>query len=721
MAFLFLGLRDGSSYHFRAALWNNRGMSMEIKRHFTGSASSEFKWKKVRVPSCAVEVEAPEFWSETAIEIAASKYFRKRENECSVRHLMARVVRAIRESGEAQGYFGNKEQAQIFADELTHILLGQLGSFNSPVYFNVGIFPTFGVAGTAENFAWDERAGKALPLTSAYVQPQASACFIQDVKDDLMSIFDLLKNEAKLFKYGSGTGTNFSRLRARGEVLDGGGESTGLISYLEIFDKAAQAIKSGGTTRRAAKMVVLDADHPEILEFIHWKMYEERKARVLLANGYSGGMEGEAFRTVSGQNSNNSVRVTDEFLRRVQNGEAWPLHSRRNGQAVKELKASEVFREMARAAWECADPGIQFHDTIQKWHMCPESGEIRSSNPCSEYMFLDNSACNLASLNLSRFLTGKNLDWAAFAQTVRVLLIAQDILVDYAAYPTQAIAENSHCFRPLGLGYANLGGLLMRLGIPYDSEAAGEWTAKITGAMHALALKTSAELAAARGPFQAWDKNRSAGLRVMQQHASAWKALRFTDMSWVDPQFAQALESAAKSGLRNAQVTLIAPTGTIGLLMDCETLGIEPDFSLLKRKTLAGGGDLLLVNHAVRTALLSLGYSQGATDVIVAYVHAKGTPIGAPGFNLQHAPAFDCAIAPPGHPERRVSAAGHLRVMAAAQPFLSGAISKTVNLPASTRVEDVEHLFVEAWRLGLKSLAIYRDGSKAMQPLCAEC
>jgi ribonucleoside-diphosphate reductase alpha chain len=654
------------------------------------------------------------------VEVAAQKYLRRRNQETSVRQLIARVVSAIEGAGRAQGYFDG-ESARIFADELTHILLHQLGSFNSPVYFNVGIFPAFGVAGTAENFAWDEGTSRVQPVTSAYVRPQASACFIQDVRDDLLSIFELLKNEAKLFKYGSGTGTNFSRLRARGEVLEGGGESTGLISYLEIFDKAAQAIKSGGTTRRAAKMVVLDADHPEILEFIDWKMLEERKARVLLANGYSGGMEGEAFRTVSGQNSNNSVRVTDEFLNHVQSGALWDLRSRRTGQSLRQVPAKDIFRHMARAAWECADPGIHFQDTIQRWHMCPQSGPIRSSNPCSEYLFLDNSACNLASLNLAKFQSAEDLEWSGFQQTVRVLLTAQDILVDYASYPTQQIAENSHVFRPLGLGYANLGGLLMRMGIPYDSERAAHMTARITGAMHALALRTSVEMAETKGSFQAWDLNRSSAIEVLQRHEQAWLQHEPSDLQWVKETYRQVLEGAQRHGLRNAQVTLIAPTGTIGLLMDCDTLGIEPDFALIKRKTLAGGGEMILINHAVTPALQHLGYSEEAIQQIVEFVRSHGHVVGAPGLKSEHLPIFDCAMAPAGQLLRRVSAHGHLRVMAAAQPFLSGAISKTVNLPMSATVDDIEELFLQAWKLGLKSLAIYRDSSKALQPLCAEC
>ena len=692
---------------------------MELKRHFT-KAKISAPWSFRKVPGCPYEVEAPDFWSDTAVEIAATKYFRQREKENSVRHLFGRVVDAIAKAWVIQGYL-TQDSAEIFREELTHILVHQLGSFNSPVYFNVGIFSAYGVAGTAENFSWDAEARRAVAHATAYIHPQASACFIQDVKDDLLSIFDLLKSEAKLFKYGSGTGTNFSRLRAKGEALDGGGESTGLISYLEIFDKAAQAIKSGGTTRRAAKMVVLDADHPEILEFIHWKMMEERKARLLIANGFSGGMEGEAFRTVSGQNSNNSVRVTDEFLKRAKGGGTWPLRSRRGGKVIKEVPASEILREMARAAWECADPGIQFEDTIQKWHMCPASGPIRSSNPCGEYLFLDDSACNLASLNLVHFLKGSEFDWISFQQAVRVVLLAQEILVDYASYPTVEIARHSHEFRPLGLGYANLGGFLMRLGIPYDSEWAAEWTSKITGAMHALALESSQEMAEVTGAFAGWSANRESALKVLELHAQAWDEKRFDDMKWVSDLFREVARNASESGLRNAQVTLIAPTGTIGLLMDCDTLGIEPDFALKKRKTLAGGGEMMLRNHAVAVGLAHLGYSPQEIETISAFVAETGRAVGAPGLRKEHEPVFDCALPPPGFPERRVSAEGHLRIMAAAQPFLSGAISKTVNLPSTIRVEEIEDLFYSAWKQGLKSLAVYRDGSKALQPLCAEC
>jgi ribonucleoside-diphosphate reductase alpha chain len=540
------------------------------------------------------------------------------------------------------------------------------------------------------------------------------------VNDDLIGIFDLLKSEAKLFKYGSGTGTNFSSLRARGEPLEGGGHSTGLISYLEVFDKAAQAIKSGGTTRRAAKMVVVDADHPEIFDFVRWKMNEERKARVLLAAGYSAGMEGEAFRTISGQNSNNSVRVTDSFMKQADAGGNWPLRDRVGGGVAQTVNARELWREIARAAWECADPGVQYHDTIRRWNLCPNSGSIRASNPCSEYMFLDNSACNLSSLNLVKFLGKDGLDWNSFAQTVRIMLLAQEILVDYASYPTAAIAENSHRFRPLGLGYANLGGLLMRMGIPYEGEAAIRLARKITAYMHFLALEKSEEMAAALGPFAEWERNREPALLVLENHREEW---RRGGEQWpeLDQLMERVIKNAAKTGLRNAQVTLIAPTGTIGLFMDCDTLGIEPDYSLIKRKILAGGGELILRNQALLEGLTRLGYSSGTAAEIQKFAEAHGTPVGAPGFEARHFAVFDCAVPPKNHPERRISPKGHLNMMSAAQPFLSGAISKTVNMPSSATVEDVEKVFHDSWTMGLKAVAIYRDGSKALQPLCAEC
>jgi ribonucleoside-diphosphate reductase alpha chain len=681
---------------------------MRLERLFTKKSvapEDQITWKQVQVAGLAYPIEVPEFWSETAAEIAGTRYLRLKQGETSVRQLFRRVVDTLAASAESQGYL-DAQSAQVLADEILYILLNQLASFNSPVYFNAGIFAKYGYAGVGENYGWDFSTKAVQAIHSAYIRPQVSACFIQGLEDDLLSIFNLLRSEAKLFKYGSGTGTNFSKLRPKGAPLEGGGESTGVLSFLEIFDKSAQAIKSGGTNRRAAKMVILDADHPQILDFVHWKRDEERKARVLLAGGYSGGMDGEAYRTVSGQNSNNSVRVNDAFM----------VAAQKPG-----TPEAQLFREMAKSAWECADPGIQFHDTIQRWHICPEDGPIRASNPCSEFMFLDDTACNLASINLVRFLENGVFNWEKYAHVVRLMLFAQEIFVDYAAYPTACIALNSHRHRPLGLGYSNLGGLFMHLGIPYDSELARQWTIRVTGAMHALALQTSLEMAKAWGPFDAWKANSSAATAVLHAHNQAWLSLRPDDMQWVDEIFQDVCDMSQKVGLRNAQVTLIAPTGTIGLLMDCETLGIEPDFALVKRKTLSGGGELRLVNRAVPAALHRLGYSQEQVSAIVQHIDKTGWIRGAPDLREEHLRVFDCAMAPSADAERRVSTGGHLRIMAAAQPFLSGAISKTVNLPVGTTVENIEDLLIQAWKAGLKSVAIYRDQSKVLQPLCTEC
>lgn len=705
--------------------WDTSFMSLRIERHFTRELTDVYA-------SCAWEnwifhgrtVEMPAAWSETAREIVCRQYLRKFES--SARQLIFRIARTLRQAGEWQKYFTNHEEGQIFEDEITFILLHQMGSFNSPVWFNLGLFPVFGILGQSENFAYDEAVpGRVVPLSAAYLRPQVSACFIQGVEDDLISIFDLLKSEAKLFKFGSGSGTNFSKLRGAEEPLEHGGTSSGLLSYLEVFDKAAQAIKSGGTTRRAAKMVCLDADHPEIEEFINWKMLEERKARVLSQAGFGDGLDSEAYRTISGQNSNNSIRLTDEFFKRVERDEMWELHERVSGRVTKTLPARALLQQMARAAWECADPGLQFHDTINTWHTCPSGGEIRASNPCSEYMFLDDSACNLASLNLVKFLredkpVHQAFDWCSFAQAARLLFIAQDILVDYASYPTAKIALQSHVYRPLGLGYANLGGLLMRMGYPYDGEEGRRVGREVTGALHAMALKTSLELSEWKGPFEAFAANRASVVQVMKRHADAWTTEN-SDLEWVTRIYQEAGARIEKSGLRNAQLTLLAPTGTIGLLMDCDTFGIEPEFALVKRKLLAGGGELRLVNRSVEPGLKRLGYTGDQIVEIIHFTERNGTVVGAPHLRPEHFAVFDAAWPPAGQPERRVSPFGHMGMMAAAQPFLSGAISKTVNVPASFTVDQTEKLFVDAWKLGLKSIAIYRDSSKSAQPLCVDC
>lgn len=697
-------------------------MSLSFERFFSRLPSLQWSWR--RVADVKDEVEFPTTWSSTAAEIASLKYFRRGER--SLKELVHRVAHTIRLAGEWQGYF-NQAQGEIFEDELTALLVNQIGSFNSPVWFNCGLFPSYQTAGSSECFAWDFEKRRVSPLSSAYIRPQLSACFIQNVEDHLISIFDLVKSEAKLFKYGSGTGTNFSKLRAKGESIDGGAGSPGVISYLEIFDRAAQVMRSGGTTRRAAKMVVLDADHPEIEDFIQWKVMEERKARVLMAGGFGTGFDSEAFKTVSGQNSNNSIRFTDEFMRKVLNDETWTLRYRTSGLPAKEVSAKKLFDMVCKAAWECADPGVQFHDTIQRHHLVPRAGSIRASNPCSEFLFLDDSACNLASLNLVKFLRDDgSFDWEAFEKGCRLLLIAQEILVDYASYPTTEIANNSHLYRPLGLGYANLGGLLMRMAIPYGSERAAHWTAAITADMHFSALAASVELAERKGPFEGLHEDRASSLQALHHHVDAIENWKFDpELEAVGQKLrlkaSQTMERAGHSGIRNAQVTLIAPTGTIGLFMDCDTLGIEPDFSLVKIKKLVGGQTLRLVNGSVGSALKKLGYSKAQVEAVEQHLVRTGTLSGAPHLKDADLPVFDTAVPSPDRPERMISWQGHLRIMAAAQPFLSGGISKTVNLPKNATVDTVCEVYLSAWKQGLKCVAIYRDGSKALQPLCLDC
>lgn len=663
-------------------------------------------------------VEFPQFWSQVAVDIVVSKYLRKTKAgyETSLRQPIERIAHSIRDFGKKQGYFASLEQADLFSEELKYILVTQRAAFNSPVWFNCGL----------------------------YDHPQSSACFIQSCKDSLGGIFDLLKKEALLFKYGSGTGTNFSNLRSKYEELDGGGLSSGLMSFLEVFDKAAGATKSGGTTRRAAKMVVLDVDHPEILEFISWKAKEEKKAKALIQAGYNSHFEGEAYRSISGQNSNNSVRVSDAFMSAVQAGAQWSLRYPTTGEVFKELPAQELWEAMALAAWECADPGLQFHDTIQRWHTCPASGPIRASNPCSEYMFLDDSACNLASINLVKFMDQEaQFKLREFLHVCHILIIAQDILVDMSSYPSKDITQNSHIFRPLGLGYANLGGFLMRKGLAYGSEAALKWTALITAFMQGQSSLTSSQLAQELGAFAGYSLNQESMLEVMSNQAQSVRKFVQKSKLWISSQdfrshpeekswselisaceevWVQAQDFALEHGYRNAQLTCIAPTGTIGLVMDCDTLGIEPDYSLLKTKFLAGGGRIEIINQSVAPALKALGYTSVQIEQILEYLKINKNLVGAPGMRVEDLGVFDCAQAVPGYEERFLAPSAHLDTMAAAQAFLSGAISKTLNLPAQVSVEDIKKIYWRAWEMGLKSIAVYRDGSKESQPLhCSSC
>jgi ribonucleoside-diphosphate reductase alpha chain len=773
--------------------------------------------------------EIPAGWSQLATDIAVSKYFRKagihgdaKRGETSARQLVYRVARTIREAGEKSGgYFASVEDADTFEAELSHLLIHQRAAFNSPVWFNCGLHQRYGIDGSGGNWAFDPVLGKVAETATAYEQPQCSACFIQSVPDDLMGIYDLVKNEARLFKYGSGTGSNFSKIRGNTEKLSGGGTSSGLMSFLEVLDRAAGATKSGGTTRRAAKMVCLDMDHPEIEDFITWKVREERKVAALIAAGYSSDFNGDAYHTVSGQNSNNSVRVTEAFMKAVEEDAEWRTYERTTGKVAKTLKARDLWKKLAEAAWACADPGVQYDTTINDWHTCSGTDRINASNPCSEYMFLDDTACNLSSINLTKFLSDEGVfDIEGYRHAVRVMFMAQEILVDYSSYPTQTIAQNSHDYRPLGLGYANLGTLLMRLGIPYDSDEARSMCAGLTAILCGHAYRVSAEMADSKGPFAGYAKNRDSMLRVMHKHqneARTWETdfvaadngsdvvirdiLRAGTEDW-----AEAVRIGEKSGYRNAQATVLAPTGTIGLLMDCDTTGIEPDFALVKFKKLAGGGYFKIVNGSVPAALKRLGYSEAQVADIVAFISGTNTFMGAPhvsrrallerglteseiakaekalstvfdvaqalgvwvigkeayerlgipaeqaakpGFHIlkhfgftpaqieeindvvlgrqtiegaphlrdEDLPVFDCANRCGKKGRRYLAPMSHIRMMAAAQPFLSGAISKTVNLPHDATVEDVADVYMQGWKLGLKAVALYRDGCKLSQPL----
>jgi ribonucleoside-diphosphate reductase alpha chain len=785
---------------------------LRITRRFTQAGLEAFdmmdyemRESRITEPSGAVvfemkNVEVPSSWSQLATDILAQKYFRKRgvkgkaDSETSAKQTVHRIAHTIRTFGEDHGYFASKEDADSFEQELKFMLITQRGAFNSPVWFNCGLFHEYGVLGDAGNYAWDFNKSAVVEIENAYARPQCSACFIQKVDDSLMGIFELAKNEAKLFKYGSGTGSNFSNLRSKYEILSGGGISSGLMSFLEVLDRGAGAIKSGGTTRRAAKMVVLDVDHPEIKDFVNWKVESEKKARALIAAGYDSDWRGEAYHTVSGQNSNNSVRVTDEFMTAVEKGGKFWTKRRTDGKPHEEIDAQDLFDDICRAAWSCADPGLQFDTTINDWHTSPATGRINGSNPCSEYMFLDDTACNLASLNLMKFLNEDGtFDIAAYRHASEIFFIAQEILVDLSSYPTVNIAKNSHDFRPLGLGYANLGTLLMMLGVPYDSDQGRAIAAALTAIMHCHAFATSAELAKVVGPFAAYKENREGMLRVMRKHQDAAHQIDsklcpkdLYEAACEDADLA--VELGEKFGYRNAQATVLAPTGTIGLLMDCDTTGVEPEFSIVKWKKLAGGGHFKIINRSIPSALKKLGYNENQIAEMKEYVLGHGTLDGAPYINPtalkdlgftdaqineaakhieksktldewvpqvspkallakgvtqeqiqaarfyiegtqtmegaphlkeEHFAIFDCANKC-GAGQRYIAPLGHVKMMAAVQPFLSGAISKTVNLPNEATVEDIKATYLESWKMGLKAIALYRDGCKQSQPLSSK-
>ncbi len=674
------------------------------------------------------DVEVPEDWSMLATNVVASKYFYGQhgtpERERSVRQLVERVARTIADWGLEDGYFASPAAAETFYRELAWLCVRQVGAFNSPVWFNVGLFQQYRVGreSAAGNYYFDRAADEVQRAASQYEYPQCSACFIQSVDDTMDSIMSLARSEAMLFKFGSGTGTDLSTLRSSGEQLSGGGQPSGPLSFLRVYDAIASVVKSGGKTRRAAKMNTLKCTHPDIKEFIQAKMNEEKKAWALIEQGYSGSFNGDAYASVCFQNENLSVRVSDAFLQAAEEGADWPTRWVTDPQRPgPRYPARDLLRWIAEGTWTCGDPGVQYEDTIQRWHTCKADGPINSSNPCSEYMFLDDSACNLASLNLMKFRRPDGaIDVGRLKAAVEIFITAQEILVDRGSYPTEAIAANSHRYRPLGLGYANLGSLLMSLGLPYDSDEGRALAAAVTAVMHGHAYTHSARLAALKGPFARFEANRAPMLDVLAMHRDAAAAIPEGAPAALRTAAAECAEAALTAGrahgFRNAQVTVLAPTGTIGFMMDCDTTGVEPDIALVKYKTLAGGGLLKIVNRTVPMALERLGYAPEAAAAIVAHIEAHDTIEGAPGLRPEHLPVFDCAFAP-RNGSRHIAAAAHLRMMSAVQPFLSGAISKTVNMPETTTPEDILDAYLEGWRLGLKAVAIYRDGSKRSQPL----
>ncbi|MEM6468086.1 MAG: vitamin B12-dependent ribonucleotide reductase [Planctomycetota bacterium] len=672
--------------------------------------------------------EVPADWSQLATNVVVSKYFygdpnNPEERERSVRQLIHRVTRTIADWGLADGYFDSPEDGENFYRDLTWLCLHQHGAFNSPVWFNVGLHHQYGVTGAKCNWAWDRTAGETFQPENPYEFPQGSACFIQSVDDNMEDIMRLACAEAMLFKFGSGTGTDLSTIRSSREGLSGGGTPSGPLSFMRVYDSIAGVVKSGGKTRRAAKMQSLKVWHPDILEFIECKWSEEKKAHALIREGYDSNFNGEAYSSVCFQNANLSVRLTDDFMDSVRDGKRWQTRwvSERNLGDAPSYDAKELLNKMSECAWHCGDPGVQYDTIINRWHTCPNSGDINASNPCSEYMFLDNTACNLASINLMKFAKPNGgFDVKRFRAAARMFFIAQEILVDHASYPTEPIARNSHKFRPLGLGYSNLGSLIMSRGMGYDSDAARGLCGSITALLHGEANRTSAELAGVVGPFEGYAENEKPMLNVMQMHRAA--ADQIDDAGPAELKVAaqklwdDVLEIGEKYGFRNAQATVLAPTGTISFMMDCDTTGIEPDIALVKYKQLAGGGMLKIVNQTVAPALASLGYSEEQIEAILAFIDVNDTIEGAPELKTEHLPIFDCAFTP-ANGVRSISWRAHITMMAAAQPFLSGAISKTVNMPTDSTPDDIVDAYFWGWELGLKAIAIYRDGSKQSQPL----
>src|SRR6478735_7417348 len=681
-------------------------VSIGVERYFTSDGDDPFEtvdWEQRTAlipgkdgPSFEQkDVEFPSFWSQTATHIVAQKYFRGKLNtparEHSVRQMISRVTDTVTTWGIKDGYFTDGEEAETFHAELTYLLLHQMASFNSPVWFNVGF---------EEN-------------------PQCSACFILSVVAVSVSNLEWITKEGRIFRGGSGSGINLSRIRSSKEQLSKGGYASGPVSFMRGADASAGTIKSGGKTRRAAKMVVLDVDHPDVDEFIWCKAREERKARVLEQAGYDMSLDSADWASIQYQNANNSVRVTDACMEAVSEGKEWALTARTDGTVVETVDARGLMRDIAAAAWECADPGVQYDTTINAWHTSPNTGRINASNPCSEYMHIDDSACNLASLNLMKFRREDGeFDVEMFEHAVDVMFLAQEILVGFSSYPTPEIGRNAKKFRQLGLGYANLGALLMARGLPYDSDEGRAYAAAITALMTGRAYRKSAEVAQRMGAHVGFDENRAAMIGVIAKHRAAVGNIDHTEsvpddlLAGARRGWEEALEIGEVHGFRNAQATVLAPTGTISFMMDCDTTGVEPDFSLVKSKKLVGGGEITIVNKTVPMALEKLGYAPREVEEIVAFVDERNTVVGAPSVKAEHYPVFDCAIG-----DRAIHYSGHVKMMGAVQPFISGAISKTVNLPEEATVDDVAQLIADAWRLGVKAIAIYRDNCKVAQPL----
>jgi ribonucleoside-diphosphate reductase alpha chain len=746
-----------------SATTSNKKTGLSFRRLFTKPGASPYDELEWELRTAQItdahgniifeqkDVEIPKDWSMTATNIVASKYLHGKigtpERETGVRQLVSRVAETIRDWGMSQGYFKTPEDGATFHDELAHILLRQHAAFNSPVWFNVGcdrIEPN----SDGQNWHWNAQTQQVEFGVTGYTRPQCSACFINSVKDSLDSILTLAKTEGMLFKWGSGTGTNLSPLRSSTETLSGGGTASGPLSFMKGFDAFAGVIKSGGKTRRAAKMVILNVDHPDIVDFIECKQKEEAKAHALVAQGYDGSHpDSDAYSSIFFQNANNSVRVTDDFMYAVVRDTDFSTKKVQDGSVMATHKAKDLLFKISEATWHCGDPGMQYDTTVNRWHTSKNTARINASNPCSEYMFLDDSACNLASLNLLKFAPNGTFDVEAYRHAVDILITAQEIIVDNAGYPTEKIMRNSHDYRPLGLGYANLGALLMAAGLPYDSDAGRDYAACVTAIMCGEAYLQSSRIAEQCEPLSpatetvrtrlgiseaakmqgsacpGWYINREPFLDVIRMHRASVNNINKNNVPTAlyeasKASWDEALAHGEKHGYRNSQVTVLAPTGTIGFMMDCDTTGVEPDLALVKYKKLVGGGMIKIVNQTVPGALFKLGYTHEQTDAIVSYIDATGTIEGAPNIKDEHLAVFDCSFKP-AKGTRSIAYMGHLRMMAATQPFISGAISKTVNLPNGATVEDIMETYLQAWKLGIKAVAIYRDGCKQSQPLSA--